>query len=297
MHKPLVTIICTCYNHENYVIEALNSIKNQTYSNVELIIVDDCSSDNSIKVIEKWILKHPNIKFIKNNTNLGLTKSFNNAITYSKGEYLMDLAADDLLSPECIEILINKYINSKKNNLGIIYSNATLINEKGDFISIFFNEIMIHQIKKSIKKNFYRSILSDSAYMCSVSALYKRSVFENLQGYDERLYFEDLDYWLRVAKNYKIEFIPEILVHKRVLKNSMGNGFFVKSEHTKKLHTSFYIILKKAYLLNTSCDEDYALLKRIYKQSRWAIKTINLKYLLRYTLFYIKTLIRVIFTK
>ena len=297
MKKPLVTIICTCYNHQNYVVETLDSIKNQTYTNIEIVVVDDCSADNSVSVIKKWISNQPNLKLIVNDKNLGLTKSFNNAVTFSKGAYLMDLAADDVLARNCIEKLINSYTSFNNPNIGIIYSNATMIDENGCFISDFFDERRMEEIQFNIKQKFYKTILADSTYMCSISALYNRNIFEKLKGYDENLYFEDLDYWLRVAKNYKFEFIKDKLVHKRFLKNSMGNGFFIKSEHTKKLHTSFYIILQKSYTLNTCNEEHYALLKRIYKQSRWAIKSLNIKYLFLYCLFFFKVLFRIGFSK
>jgi glycosyltransferase involved in cell wall biosynthesis len=74
--KSLVTIICLCYNQENYVIES-KSVINQDYKLIELIIVDDYSTDNSKSVIEEWLIDYPEIQFIANETNLGSTKSFN----------------------------------------------------------------------------------------------------------------------------------------------------------------------------------------------------------------------------
>ena len=73
--KPLVTIICLSYNHEKFVVESLNSVMNQNYSSIELIIIDDCSTDNSKSVIEKWLIDHPTIHFIVNSSNLGNTKA------------------------------------------------------------------------------------------------------------------------------------------------------------------------------------------------------------------------------
>ena len=65
MHnKPLVTVICLCYNHADFVIEALESVLNQTYSNVELLVADDFSTDTSVKVIKNWLKEHPKIPFL-----------------------------------------------------------------------------------------------------------------------------------------------------------------------------------------------------------------------------------------
>ena len=78
--NPLVTIICLSYNHEKFVVETLNSVVNQNYSPIELIIVDDYSTDATKSIIEDWLLSHSDVRFIANEVNLGNTKSFNNAL-------------------------------------------------------------------------------------------------------------------------------------------------------------------------------------------------------------------------
>ena len=137
-NKSLVTVICLCYNHENFVTESLFSVMNQDYAFVELIIVDDCSTDNSKNIIKKWLLDYPEVRFISNEINLGNTKSFNKALQCAKGDYIIDLAADDVLLPNCISLQVKAFENSAFKNLGIVYGNAELINEKGDFESYYF---------------------------------------------------------------------------------------------------------------------------------------------------------------
>ena len=84
--KPLVSIICHCYNHSKFVLETLKSVLNQTYDNIEVIVVDDFSTDNSADVISSFMVKHPEIKFIQNHRNLGITKSFNRILKKTKGK-------------------------------------------------------------------------------------------------------------------------------------------------------------------------------------------------------------------
>ena len=139
-NNPLVSIICLSYNHASYVTEALESVLNQSYTNIELIIADDCSSDNSKEVIENWLIKHPNILFIPNTINLGNTKTFNNAAKHAKGDYFIDLAADDILLPNCVELQIKTFQNSNYTNVGIVYANINLVNEDGNFISVYYND-------------------------------------------------------------------------------------------------------------------------------------------------------------
>ncbi len=100
----LVSVLIPLYNHEQYINECLDSIKNQTYSNIEVIIVNDGSSDNSEKIVKQWIENNPNlnIKYISQE-NQGVTKTLNKMIGLSKGEYITLCASDDVLKEESIE--------------------------------------------------------------------------------------------------------------------------------------------------------------------------------------------------
>jgi glycosyltransferase involved in cell wall biosynthesis len=285
---PLVTVICSCFNHEAYISHSLDSVLNQTYKNIELIIVDDNSTDASLLKISKWLGNNPNVNFIKNPVNIGITKSFNNAMQQANGKYYIDLAGDDTLLPNCVEKLIAVFLDKNDDNLAIVYGNAAGIDEKGKFISAFFENERLSKIKDAVSTNFYNHLLACSDYMCSVSAMYRKDIFDAVNGYDEKLSFEDLDFWLRVTHKYKIQFIDAIVVEKRFLENSLGNGFYIKTDYSKKLHMSFYIILEKAYYLNKNKKEHYALLQQIYQQSRWAVRTLNLKYLFLYMVLFFK---------
>jgi hypothetical protein len=93
----------------------------------------------------------------------------------------------------------------------------------------------------------------------------KKSVFEDLNGYDESLAYEDLDFWIRASRKYEFDFIDEILVQKRIVTNSLGSHFFQKNNSNfKKINRSTYTILKKAFQLNRSKVEDLALQKRVH---------------------------------
>mgnify|MGYP002513053428 FL=1 len=87
---PLVSIIIPCYNHEKYIEECFKSLLDQTYQNIELLIIDDCSQDGSVKVIENWIerlkTRFINVFFIKHSVNLGVVKSVNQVIPVCKGK-------------------------------------------------------------------------------------------------------------------------------------------------------------------------------------------------------------------
>jgi glycosyltransferase involved in cell wall biosynthesis len=271
--NPLVTIICLCYNHGEFVLESLHSVINQQYKNIELIIVDDCSPDNSKSIIEKWLLDYPGILFIANETNLGNTKSFNKALKVAKGDYIIDLAADDILLPNCVAVQINAFKNTAYKKLGIVYGNAELITENGDFDSYHF---AVDESKKTIEKRItgdvYLSILSGGDSICSVSSMIKKTVFDHLEGYDETLAYEDLDFWIRASRVYDFDFIDEVLIQRRIVTNSLGSNFFKRNN---LINHSTYLILKKAIKLNKTKEEDLAIQKRVHFEILHSLKTKN----------------------
>jgi len=110
---PLVTVYITNYNYGKYIEKSINSVINQTYKNIEIIIIDDCSNDNSRKKFNKF-LNIQNIKFIFNSKKIGLVKSANKAIKRSKGAYFIRLDADDMFKKSAIEKLIEIVKNNKK---------------------------------------------------------------------------------------------------------------------------------------------------------------------------------------
>ncbi|HEX9151648.1 MAG TPA: glycosyltransferase [Flavobacterium sp.] len=294
--SPLVTIICLCYNQEEFVLKSLFSVLHQNYPYIELIIVDDCSTDNSKSVIEKWLVNYPEILFIANETNLGNTKSFNKALKKANGEYLIDLAADDVLLPNCITSQINAFKNTTCKNLGVVYGNAELIAENGTFESYYFP---VNSLKKTIEKRttgaIYLTVLSGGDSICSVSMMVRKTVFDRLNGYDETLAYEDLDFWIRASRVYDFDFIDEILIQKRRVTNSLGTDFFKKNDaKAKKINYSTYLIIKKAIGLNKTKQENKALLKRLHFEMILSFKTSYITLLWKYVFLEIKLRIYVL---
>lgn len=284
LKTPLVTVICLCYNHQEFVVESLNSVLNQTYSNIELILMDDFSTDDSKRIIEGWLKENPKNRFIANGTNVGNTKSFNKALQLSTGDYIIDLAADDILLPDCIEKQINAFLNSELKNIGIVYGNAELIIEKNTHLRYYYE---VNPEKKVLKRpdsgDIYLAILSQSSMICSVSSMIKREVLESLNGYDENLAYEDLDLWIRASRSYNFEFIDSVIVQKRIIQNSLGSQFYKKlNTKTLKINYSSYLVIKKAIELNRTRKENKALLKRLHNEMEKAYKTFDLFLFMKY---------------
>lgn len=283
-NSPLVSIICMCYNHEKYVVESLNSVLNQSYKNIQLIITNDSSRDDSDKKIKTWLLNYPDVIYIKNSINLGNTKTFNKALKPAKGDYIIDLAADDILLEDCIEKQLNAFLNPKFENVGIVYGNVELISENNTHNGYYYP---VNSNKEAIEKpasgDIYLSMLSQNSKICSVSAMIKKTVLDRLNGYDEKLEYEDLDLWIRASRYYNFEFIDRILVQKRELENSLGSQFFKKlNSRTQKINRSTYLVIKKAVALNETRLENKALLKRLHFEMDKSFKTYDFILLLKY---------------
>jgi glycosyltransferase involved in cell wall biosynthesis len=117
--KSLVSVLMTVYNRAAYISEAIESVVNSTYQNWELIITDDCSSDNSLEIALRYQEKDNRIKVFVNDTNLGDYNNRNKAASYAKGTYLKYLDADDLLYPHALEIMVSAMDKFPETALGI----------------------------------------------------------------------------------------------------------------------------------------------------------------------------------
>jgi glycosyltransferase involved in cell wall biosynthesis len=283
---PLVSIICLSYNHEDYVVEALNSVINQTYPNIELLIADDCSTDNSVEKIQNWLQHHTKVHFLANEKNLGNTKTFNQLAKKATGEYIIDLAADDVLLPKCVEKQIETFQKTKYKNLGIVYGNIIEINQDGAFLRNYYTEL-----DEPKSGDIYSMVIGRTTKICSVSSMVKKSVYEKIGYYDEELAYEDLDLWIRASRLFDFEYFPEIVAKKRETPNSLSAHFLYKNNFkTKQLNLSTLKILNKAYRLNKSKKEHQLLLGRIRFEMYKFLKASNI--ILLFNLFLLELKVR-----
>jgi glycosyltransferase involved in cell wall biosynthesis len=267
---PKVSVICTSYNHQDYVLEALNSVMSQTYPNIELIVVDDNSSDKSANRILQFQARNPETLVILNDKTLGICKSFNKGFRNSSGAYLIDLAADDILHNDRIEKGVQSLENLGKP-FGVNFCDCEIIDQA--------SETLGYQYKGKINYNkvpqgeVFASLLSRH-WISSPTLLFKREVIEKLRGYDETLSFEDFDFWVRSSRYYHYSFTPEVLVTKRKLHDSLSPVQY--QLHNSHIRSIIYVC-KKAAVLVREKRERKALQKRIVIEMRRAIKTHNIR--------------------
>ncbi len=203
---PRFSVIIPLYNKENYISKTIESVCAQVFSDFELIIVNDCSTDKSLEIAKQY--SDSRITIIEHPKNKGLSASRNTGIANSSGEYLAFLDADDMWKSdflEKIDFLIKEY-----DSADLFATNYEVLLKNGKYLSIDFN--LTGDRPHGIIANFFESNLTQTTYIPSGLAVNKK-VFENIGNYDESItYSEDVDFNIRANANYKMAYHNEPLV-------------------------------------------------------------------------------------
>jgi len=252
----LVTVVTCTYNSSNYIIETLESIARQTYENIELIISDDASYDDTILKVEGW-LQQEEIKkrFVKSkilrvNKNTGVSANANRALKAASGDWIKYIGADDTLLPDCIS---NNVIHVKDNpNIKVLFSQVNMyIN---DFMETnFLYTTPDHIDNKSILWDQYDSEIQYKMLLISDRIHFTPSIFLNTDtlksvgGFDERFkLLEDYPLWLKLTKaGYRLFFMDKITVnyrkHAKAINNTdkqfIVNPNYFKNESFRRIYT------------------------------------------------------------
>jgi glycosyltransferase involved in cell wall biosynthesis len=219
--QPLVTIIAISYNQEDYVEATLNSIKNQTYPNIQLIISDDGSKDNTKEIIHRWVKEYcPSAIFLDNEVNVGITKNLNRALPYIKGGYVKQIGCDDILLPDSVQMIMDKFAELPED-YGVIYTDMHRINEQGQLID---NIGLIEKRGHPVYSGYVYKEMIKRPFITSASIIFKKDVIDKLHGFNEKVFYEDHDTYLRASKYFKFHYIPEKTVKYRVHGASLINS-------------------------------------------------------------------------
>lgn len=196
--KPLISVIITTYRRHDKLNRALESVVQQTYENLEIIVVNDCPQEN----IDEYIsVKDPRIKTINLEDNLGASEARNQGIKDSNGKYITFLDDDDEYMPNKIKRQVER-IQSLPDDFGVVAIEGNRINTDGGKERKAIN----------LKDGMVFDGLIEGETLCSVTPLVKKEVFENVGYFDKSLSScQDIDMWLRAAKKYKVSIIKKPL--------------------------------------------------------------------------------------
>jgi glycosyltransferase involved in cell wall biosynthesis len=273
MQQPLVSVICLCYNHARFVEEAIRSVLSQTYSNIQLIVVDDASQDNSVEIISRIAKENPRIIFISQKENTGNCRAFNQGLTKASGEFIIDLAADDILLADRVEKGV-EFFNRQKDEVGVLFSDAEWIDEAGRHL-YFHSQRFPHE---TVPQGDVYIHLIEKYFICSPTMMFRKSVIDYLGGYDETLAYEDFDFWIRSSRVFLYGYSPEVSVKKRVVEGSMSKKQFRNSEQQR----STFKVCKKIKGLNRNQQEVGALKRRIKYEVGVNLRLMNLSLAFEY---------------
>lgn len=221
---PLVTIGIPNYNYAHYIKEALNSVASQTYPNIEMIIVDDRSTDNSVAVIENWIENYSGrfiISFIKNETNLGLTGTCNVILKNARGRYFQTLDADDLLLPEKIEKQVA--LMERETNAAFVYSNIEIIDENGNIINSDYLQQIGYDENRMPQGNIFEALF-DFNFVPLPSVLINTEMAIAAGGFDEKQQVQDYYMWLKLSEKHGVLYLKEKTAYYRLHHSSMSRS-------------------------------------------------------------------------
>ena len=248
--KPLVSVCIITYNSSEFIVEALDSVFEQTYINIELIVSDDCSQDNTVEKCRKWMDEHAH-RFVQTEVltvekNTGVSANCNRAVRRGTGEYIKLFAGDDRLLPNCISDNID-YVQ-KHIETDLLFSDMKVFGQgqSGDGIvspSVYFNHLTPYQFK--IWQLVYSLLPAPCCFM-------KLSAYTQLGGYDESIpMMEDKPFWVKaIFAGLVIKYLPKLTVCYRVspksLSQSKDNSNYRIFSESRKLASCYFLSLEKS---------------------------------------------------
>ena len=209
----LVSIMAFSYNSENYIIDLLESIKAQTYQNIEFILSDDASTDQTVALAEAWIAENKE-RFVrtcirKSEKNQGPTKNVNEGFKLCRGTYIKQLAADDKFAPDCVEVMLKA---CEEHQYQVLFGCMQSFGRDGKLLDMPINKDFF---ELSAKEQYQHLLEVNDAQ--APTAFFRRSFLEEMHYYEEQYPFmEDYPFWLRTTKaGIPLRLCDYVVVHYR----------------------------------------------------------------------------------
>ncbi len=249
LSQPLVSIVFTSYNHQEYLRQALDSLVNQTYSNIEIIIIDDCSTDGSQEILKKYE-HHSNINLKLQTKNSGsYVKASNLGASFAKGEYILFAQCDDFAEANQIEVLLKAFENNP--SVGVVFSKSNLVDEKG---TVYANDFTGREkrFKKAVNEtglicgHKMKELLSFSCVIPNLSAaLIKNDLFKEINGLSEQyLVVADWEFWLDLTEKTDFFYVSQPLNYFRQHATTIRSSIKMKTQIVE-VYKMFYNHLAK----------------------------------------------------
>jgi teichuronic acid biosynthesis glycosyltransferase TuaG len=209
---PLVSVVMPSYNHEKFISEAIESVLGQDFDDLELIIVDDASTDASPQIIQKYAEEDDRVRAIFHETNCGIAKTANDGLEIAKGKFLAIIASDDVW----MKNKLSKQLAVLKSDEDlIVHAEGEIIDERSQPVGLSFSERTGHKDSRKRSGDIFQELLGWGLIFGS-SVIYKRANQGSIL-FDERLvYANDEKFYLDLAAKYEFYYIPEPLAQQRI---------------------------------------------------------------------------------
>ena len=222
---PKVSVIIATYNRANYIHEAIDSVLKQSYSNWEIVIIDDASEDTTGEIVRKYREKDPRIFYYKNQKNLGIAKTRNKGLELARGEYIAPLDSDD--------IWLDK--DKLKKQVEFLDANPDYAMLGGGIMHIDAQSKPIKKVLFPVYDSVIRNIILQFNPFAQSTLLFRKSAALEVGGYStEYKVADDYDLWLKIGMKYKFTNIPQVLSGYRIHGGNIT--------HTKRLTTAKEIL-------------------------------------------------------
>jgi glycosyltransferase involved in cell wall biosynthesis len=217
---PLVSVLVTTFNHSRFVVEALESVRVQTFRDFEVVITDDASTDGTADVIEAWLARtgFP-ARYLRNPMNRGICANRNTALSLTSAPFVCSLAGDDAYEPDRLERQVAFFLEQPEH-VAAIYSDMRLVDAEGHSFGIYPGR---GHTDVPDGKLFSRLIRREFQ-IPSPATMVRRNAVAAVGGYDESLSYEDMDMWLRLSHAYRFCYVPGAVCRYRVLPTSLSRA-------------------------------------------------------------------------
>ncbi|MDE2322411.1 MAG: glycosyltransferase family 2 protein [candidate division NC10 bacterium] len=209
--SPRVTVLIPVYNREKYVAAAIESILVQSFTNFELLLIDDGSTDDSVEVLQSYTTD-PRVRLVCNEHNLGIPKTRNRGIDLACGEYIAMLDSDDWAYPTRLEKQVA--FLDRHSDFAVVGAWATEMDETGRSLS--------RDKRRFVSPGELQSRLLFRCSLCTSSIMTRKAILQDYGYREQYAVCEDFDLFVRVAKHYKLGNLPETLVRKRTHAGNIG---------------------------------------------------------------------------
>jgi glycosyltransferase involved in cell wall biosynthesis len=207
INAPLVSMIVPSYNHADYIEECILSILNQTYKNIELIVIDDGSRDDSREILERLQKQYGFI--LEFQANQGVVKTMNRAIRIASGKYISGSASDDFLALDKIEKQVN-YLEQHPD-YSMVFGKVYMVDKQSQVIE---GLTIVDPVTDPDKDLQFESLIERNC-IPAASIMFTKDIWEQCGGYNENVAIEDLDLWLKITRVSKIAYLDEYLAYYR----------------------------------------------------------------------------------